>query len=192
MAANKPNTTVVIIAVSAVGIALYFNFVILPMARNVFETSAKVGQVQSELKDSEDDISGKDKFLRDIETYNTKVDSYEKMLPAEKEIPTLLEHLSEIAKSSNVLIVEIVPGAQTAKDKAKSQDQSYQEVPILINARSGYHELGKFIARLENSDRFMKVEDISIKANKSDPTKHNVEMNVLTYILARENREKKK
>ncbi|MCX5680091.1 MAG: type 4a pilus biogenesis protein PilO, partial [Candidatus Omnitrophica bacterium] len=58
-----------------------------------------------------------------------------------------------------------------------------EEIPILINARSGYHELGKLLSNMENADRFMKVSDIQIKSNSQLPRKHEVEILVLTYVL---------
>ena len=41
------------------------------------------------------------------------------------------------------------------------------------------------MAKLEDADRFMKVADIDIKANKATPKKHDVELLVLTYVLAK-------
>jgi Tfp pilus assembly protein PilO len=56
-------------------------------------------------------------------------------------------------------------------------------MPIAVNARAGFHELGKFFSAIENSGRFMKVADISIKSNKASPKKHDVELVVVTYTL---------
>jgi hypothetical protein len=52
----------------------------------------------------------------------------------------------------------------------------------MISARAGYHELGKFMSTLENSGRFMKCADMRMKANTSNPKKHDVELLVLTYV----------
>ena len=104
------------------------------------------------------------------------------MLPAEQEIPKLLEDLSDMAKRANVKILGITPMA--SKQEAQPAE-IYQEIPILINAKSGYHELGKFLSDLENAGRFMKVADIKIKENKVSPKKHDVELLVLTYKLLR-------
>ena len=36
---------------------------------------------------------------------------------------------------------------------------------------------------LESSDRFMKIADIEIRANKTAPKKHDIELLILTYVL---------
>ena len=86
-----------------------------------------------------------------------------------------------MAKSANTKIVGIMP--VTGKEEKAEKNQIYKEIPILISAKSGYHELGRFLNSLENSDRFMKVGDMHIRANPATPKKHDVELLVLTYIL---------
>ena len=86
-----------------------------------------------------------------------------------------------MAKRSDVKILGITPLA--SKQEAPASERAYQEIPILMNARSGYHELGKFLSDLENAGRFMKVVDIKIKENLSTPKKHDVELLILTYVL---------
>ena len=92
-------------------------------------------------------------------------------------------------KRQDIKIVGIVPAMSYLKDdKSVKKSQIYREIPILITAKSGYHELGSFLNNLENADRFMKVVDIDIKANKTSPKKHDVELMVCTYILLAENK----
>ena len=157
---------------------IYFNFILRPQVAQVTSLVAKMNKTRVELKDAEATISEIPKFRKEIGLYEDKVTHYEKMLPAEREIPSLLENLSDMAKSSNVKIIGITPTV-TAGEKGTI----YQELPILINAKSGYHELGRFLSSLENSERFIKVADIDIKANSSNPKKHDVDLLLLTYIL---------
>ena len=112
------------------------------------------------------------------------MERYEKTLPAEQEIPSLLETLSRMAKSSNIKISALTP--VSGSGKGGETTHTYREIPILISAKSGYHELGQFLSAMENSDRFMKVVDIDIRANNTTPRKHDVELLICTYILLNE------
>ncbi|MDO8525560.1 MAG: type 4a pilus biogenesis protein PilO [Candidatus Omnitrophota bacterium] len=163
------------------GSYLYVNFIILPQARGVARAYDKVRKIRAEVKISERDISGIDSLKKQMEKYQSKIESYERMLPIEQEVPKLLEELSVMAKSSNVKIIGITP--VQPKQETDAQAQIYQEIPILINAGSGYHELGKFLSRLESADRFMRVVDINIKGNSMALKRHDVELLVLTYVL---------
>ncbi len=173
-----------IVLVSFMAAAAYLYFVFVPQAVSVFKLSGNVGKMKSELKSARLVIAGTDKLENDLQEHSEKVESYEKKLPAEQEIPTLLENLSKMAKDSDIKIVGIVPAMSSFKDnKPVRNSLIYREIPILITAKSGYHELGHFLDNLENADRFMKVADISIKANKTSPKKHDVELMICTYIL---------
>ena len=144
----------------------------------------KTGKLMSDFKSAELLISKKEMFENDIESYRGKVESYEKRLPAEQEIPSILENLSTMANGSNVKIIGIAPVQVSAKEAAaKNIGKIYKEIPILINAKSGYHELGIFLNNLESADRFMKVVDIEVRSSKASPKKHDTELIVCTYVL---------
>lgn len=176
---NDPRKLAIAAGAAALVLFLvYFNFILRPQVSQVASMAAKANRMRADLKTAEITISEIPKFRKDIGQYEDKVTRYEKMLPAEREIPSLLESLSEMAKSSNVKIIGITPTV-TASDTGTV----YQELPILINAKSGYHELGRFLTSLEYSERFIKIADIDIKANSANPKKHDVDILLLTYIL---------
>ena len=184
---NKIQMMALVVIFGTLALVLDLNFILRPQIGGVIDLSGRAARMKADLKNAQSDIANIGLFKKEIASYEGKIGSYEKMLPAEKEIPALLEYLSEIAGVSNVRIVGIVPvTAPVSKDVKDHKDRIYQEIPILITAKSGYHELGAFISKLENSDRFMKVIDIDIKANKATPALHDVELMVLTYILLKE------
>ena len=163
--------------------ALYIYFVFVPQVMRVFELTVNTAKMRSELKSARVVIKDFERLKNSLKKQGQKVESYEKKLPAEQEIPALLENLSDMAKDSAIKIVGIAPSTSFKDDKSLNKSQIYREIPILITAKSGYHELGHFLNSLENADRFMKVVDIDIKANKTSPKKHDVELMVCTYIL---------
>ncbi|MFX0211381.1 MAG: type 4a pilus biogenesis protein PilO, partial [Candidatus Hodarchaeota archaeon] len=110
-----------------------------------------------------------------------KLDYYERSLPSEKEIPAVLEYVSAAAKELNVRITEIRPIGQD-KDKGKAPT-IYYKAPILLKAECGYHQLGRFLNKLESADRFMKIDDIKIETNSRTSDIHNVELIVVTYVM---------
>ncbi len=188
---KNPQTQTLLLTIFAVLLAavLYLYFVFVPQVVRVVKLTADAGKMKSELRSARVLIKDFERLKSDLEERSQKVESHEKKLPAEQEIPALLENLSNMAKNSNIKIVGIVPAMSYLKDdKSVKKSQIYQEIPILITAKSGYHELGSFLNSLENAGRFMKVADIDIKFNKTSPKKHDVELMVSTYILLPENK----
>jgi len=177
------NTRQLILIAVALGLSViyaYVSFLLLPQVNGAIKNYNKVNRIRVEVSSAEHDIAKIDGLKKQIEQYSGKVEKYEQMLPAEQEIPKLLEDLSTMAKGSGVKIVGITP---IQSKEEPDPDAIYQAIPIQINAKSGYHELGKFLSELEASDRFMKVVDIKIRGNLPTPKKHDIDLLVLTYIL---------
>jgi len=170
---------IVIIAAALVVLFAYINLLLKPQVAGLFRTMAQARKVSAELKGAKADIARIDQMKANIALYDAKVGRYEKVLPTEEGIPTLLESLSEMARNSNMKIVGIVPGSESTIQRG----QTYHEIPIMVAAKSGYHELGRFFGALENSDRFMKIADLQIKASPATPKKHDIDLLILTYVL---------
>lgn len=166
---------------AVIALVLYFIFLLKPQVVRVADLVTKERKAKAELTSAEAAIANIARFRKEIESSRETVERYENILPVEQEIPKLLEELSTTARDSKVKIEGITP--VVAVQDAGRGDRIFQEIPILISARSGYHELGRFLANLETAKRFMKVVDIEIRSNKSSPTKHSVELVVVTYVL---------
>jgi Tfp pilus assembly protein PilO len=187
----KKDPKQMMIAVSAVVVALLLdlNFLLKPQVVDVLGSAGKLSKVSADLKDARSDVAKIGSMKKAVEAYKEKIGKYEKTLPGERGIPDLLESLSGMAKSANMRIAGIVPvalvepAAPVGKSGPKGESRAYKEIPIAITAKSGYHELGRFLASLENCDRFMKVSDMRIMANEESPNKHHVDIKVVTYVL---------
>lgn len=159
----------------------YFNLLLIPQVKGLVKTASSRNRLSDELKKSESDVSRIGKLRSDIDSYSEKISRYGQLLPAEEGIPTLLESLADMARSSSMKIVSIVP--LSGREPGIQPGQAYRAIPIMINARAGFHELGRFMATLESSGRLMKIADIRLKENRSSPKKHDVEILVMTYVL---------
>ncbi|MFH0763731.1 MAG: type 4a pilus biogenesis protein PilO [Candidatus Omnitrophota bacterium] len=180
---KNPRHQVAILAalIAILTVILYFTLLLKPQVARVIGAVIKNHKMKMELNSMESEIANIARYRKEAGAYKDKVERYERMLPAEQEVPALLENLSGMAKSSGVKIAGITPIA-IPEDKNR-EGRIYQEIPVLISAKSGYHELGCFMDKLEDSDRFMKVADIEINANKGSPRKHDLEILILTYVL---------
>jgi type IV pilus assembly protein PilO len=178
----KIQSVVLMALLALIALVLYIYFLFLPQLFGDIRLVGKTLKVRADLKAARALISGKNGLEKKVAEYNEKIDVYEKRLPAQQEIPDLLESLSKMARNADITIVGITP--VPPKDQKESGGQIYRELPIVITAKSGYHELGRFLSNLENSDRFMKVVNINVKANPLAPKKHDVDLTVHTYVLS--------
>lgn len=168
------------IFVLAVFCVVYYLVLMKPPLSRLRTFLPQVARIKNEVASAREDIARIGQLKKKVADLRAGVDYYQNQLPGKKEIPSLLENLSQIAKESNVKLLGIQP--QPSPDRGE-EFTVYQEVPIAINAECGYHQLGLFINKLENSARFMKVADIKITGGAKNPRIHNVKLVISTFVL---------
>lgn len=183
---NKKRLAQVLVVASVTAAAVYVIFILKPQLGYLASVSKRSYRIGSDIKSVNRDMADIDSLRGKIAACEGKAELYEKRLPAEEEIPSLLERLSAMAKSSGVKILSITPVPVSAKSEKARKEKIYREVPIAISAKSSYHELGRFLSQLENAESFMRVADIDIKHDKTSPKKHSIELLIMTYVSVRE------
>lgn len=171
-----------VFGVTLIAIVLYITFAIIPKVneftgdlRRVSDLNDKISLVNSRVKR----LSQMNKRLTEMKKEHR---SYAKLLPPQKDIPELLEKFASVAKKSNVTIESITPYEFVSTKSKKGDNRYYREMPILITAKSGYHQLGDFLSSLEQTNRFIAIEDLRIRYDSRTPRKHNVRMVLKTYV----------
>ena len=161
-------------------IVLYLSLFLFPKIKELFSLLPETSQLKTSVITAQKDWDNFESFGQRIARLKHKLNFYEKSLPSEKEIAALLEFLSRSAKELDVRISEIQPGQ---REEGVSKGSIYYQVPISLTAECGYHQLGYFINKLENADRFMKISEIRVTANPARVNSHYVRLAVVTYVL---------
>jgi Tfp pilus assembly protein PilO len=177
---------IAMISVSVLVIGAFVFFVLIPQVGRFGSAMSKHKSIKTDLENARDEISRIGAYKADIAKFSEKVDMYEKKLPLEQEMPSLLENMNEMAKHSRLDIIAITPVSTPGARSDNGSKAAYQEFLIKFSIRCGYHELGRVLSAMEVADRFMKIVDIDIKANNDTPKKHSVELLVATYILLKD------
>ena len=163
----------------------YFFLLLKPTLGTLMDIAPRVQKLRMEIKAVNNDLEFEDRLKEKRASLEGQLIMFANKLSRERELPSLLEDLSSTARTSNIKILGITPRDQAIAKMSRELRQSdvYQEHPISVTAQSGYHELGHFMNKLENNERFMNISDISIKANKANPKRHDVEFVVCAYTF---------
>ena len=185
---TKKETLAFIIIGVILFIFLYSQIFLKSVLSELFVLNPEIRKLKIDIKITKEDLRHEETLKKRLKDMEGRIDVYEKKLPVEHEIPMLLEDLSRMAKNSYVKILGITPVSISRRGKRKELKKSkvYREIPIMIRAKSGYHELATFINKLEAADRFMELSDIKVKSNKDDFRRHDIELIVSTYVLLKE------
>ena len=159
-----------------------------PQMRKIDDCRLRSEAIEKKIVDAKAKIAKKDKLLSEIEEIKESLVQYEKKLPREKDIPVFLEELTEIIESGEIEFISLRPQRMSPIEELAGKDGegAYLRLPIEISMRCGYHDLEKFLFRLEQTKRFIKVVKVSIKGStksgKSFQSGHDINLTVEVYI----------
>jgi type IV pilus assembly protein PilO len=134
----------------------------------------------AEIRDSLQDARQKEKQLpvlqKRIEETEQEIAEVEKRLPNDKRAPELFKELNDLAVIANqeYLSMQALP----VKD-----EKLYFEIPLGINLRADYHNLGRYLNMIERSKRFAKIDNIVIEYDFDNPLNQQVQLTVSTFMF---------
>lgn len=96
-----------------------------------------------------------------IRTLGKYLKVYDKRLPKDASVSWLIGELSDMASKEHVELSSITPGSP-------EDYEFYTKLYVIMDTISTYHELGRFLSRIESSDRFLRIENIYIKRLDAD------------------------
>ena len=101
------------------------------------------------------------------------------LLPEQNEMPNLLRKVTAAGQQSGVEFELFRPGSPVNQG-------FYQDNPIEVNVRGGYHQTAVFLSRLANLNRIVNVSDLRLKGiddQKESPATLETRMVLTAYTL---------
>ncbi|HSW38504.1 MAG TPA: type 4a pilus biogenesis protein PilO [Acidobacteriota bacterium] len=96
------------------------------------------------------------RFKEEVALLEERLATLQSILPSEKETPTLLRSIQDMAASSNLIINKFAPQPMVPR-------AFYSDWPIEIELEGNYHGLGLFFEKISQATRVIDVGTISIR-----------------------------
>ena len=178
---------VVVLAVSTVW--MYLAFIARPLMRESNELTKRVTIARDQLKALEIATANEAALKEQHRQLQETVKSLRSLLPAEEELPRVIELLSDLASQSQVKIQTIFPQrqAETLEEPNNPKSESkeplvYKEVLIQIDALAGYHELGTFLSLVESGEKPMQVSSLRISSDLKESKRLHIKLLIQSYF----------
>ncbi|MEA3368799.1 MAG: type 4a pilus biogenesis protein PilO [Candidatus Ratteibacteria bacterium] len=162
-----------------------FFLIFKPQMKSIRDYRSRSDSVEKKILKAKEKIVRKPQLLAEIDEIKESLSQYEKKLPREKDIPVLLEELTEIVELAEIEFVSIRPQRTSSIEElaGKGGEGAYLRLPIEIQMRCGFHDLERFLFRLEKTKRFVKVVKLKIKGGGSkENLKHAVKLIIEVYM----------
>ena len=168
---------------------LYTAYIVGPLTREAARLGREVRSARARLASLEAVMTQEPKIRGQFQQWDEKVKVLRSQLPAQEELPAVIELLSDLATESQVKIQAIFPQRSlNEKDDAKSGKSDsadpgvYKDVVIQIDALAGYHQLGTFLSLVESGRRPMRLSSLRMAGDSKDPKRHHVKILIRAYF----------
>ncbi|MCA9406591.1 MAG: type 4a pilus biogenesis protein PilO, partial [Candidatus Omnitrophica bacterium] len=133
-------------------------FIIMrPQLATMNKLTPQINELEGNIERTETNLLRMGEYRKQIKDFETKIAELEFQLTTRSGIPLVLEKISRIANENNVKINQIMPRSNEQEVLLEKDDRVYYDLPIQIEARSQYHDFGRFLNQIESDPAFFKA-----------------------------------
>ena len=172
---------------------LYVAYLILPLQHEAGNLGQQVQTARQRLATLGAIVANEGSLRTQYTQWNEKVKSLRVFLPAQEELPAVIERLSALANQTQVKIETIFPQRSLGDQKktnvnpgkgkpSQPSPSAYEEVLIQVEALAGYHQLGAFLSAVESGDKLVRVSSLRMVGNPREPKHHHIKLLLRAYF----------
>jgi len=162
-----------VIGLGAIGGAAYA-LLLSPLQVQVGALRAQRAQLERDITENRAIVAELARFRRLVSETEQKLATLREKLPTEKETPPLYRSVSDAASNAGLGVALFEP------KEAKLRDY-YNEIPIILRAEGGYHQLGDFFERVAALPRVVNVTEWKFGPSKDTKKPVAAELILATY-----------
>ena len=168
----KTQITIGLVVLSVAIAALFYFLTFKPSGERLVQRKGKLDSLEAGIRLLDAAVSESTKFNMELKNMSKKLRQAEKLLPDEKDIPSLLRQITQAGIKTGVRFTVFKPGALTASPNAKLSSV----LTVDVSVTGSYNQLGDFMSQLGSLSRIvvpakMKVSPITAKDDKNKTVK---------------------
>ncbi len=148
--------------------ALYVVFGFLPKRSEITQLDRRLSKLLGKKAEQEAIVQNLPAFRAECRNLEAQLQTAMAQLPNKKEIPSLLQNISNLGRESGLEIPSFRPGLAAKKD-------FYAEVPVNLTLMGPFPQLLHFFYRIGTLPRIVNVADLSIQHTKDKGSLDNLE-----------------
>ena len=153
-----------------------------PLLGSLNKMATKTSELRQNVQGVKNDIARIDQNRTQLEKIRGQINEVKIKIRSKQEVPLILEDISRNANHAGVKIDQLMPLKDQQEVLAKTEDVNYYSLPILIQVRSSYHDLGRFLAQMEEDKIFYSLSGLSITANPKEATRQMIQLTIKSVI----------
>ncbi|MGV8073992.1 MAG: type 4a pilus biogenesis protein PilO [Syntrophobacteraceae bacterium] len=152
-----------IFATVAVIAALFYYFQYQPQSDVLRKVKLEISDNEKKLVSLKQAVVQVEALKKDLAKSEEEFAHMLSFLPDQKEIPGLLENVSQLGSEVGLENILFQPQPEQSRE-------FYAAIPIRLDLIGTYHELGVFLDKVSKLDRILKVENLTMSRSKDSST----------------------
>jgi len=158
----KPGVkTAIVVLIILIPVAVFYFAFFQANSEKIAGLEAKEVSMQKALEEVKAKAANLAKFEKELEEAKLIFETAAVLLPNEKEIPQLLKDISSLGRTAGLDFLTFKPLADIPKD-------FYAEIPVTINVRGPYHNMGFFFDQVSKLERIVTVSNVKMGSPKKE------------------------
>jgi Tfp pilus assembly protein PilO len=160
------------------------DYVILmkPQLTALTKIGPEIKILSRDIQKAKEEIQKKNSYKDETRRLEDKIKGHSLKIKAKDEVPLILERISQLASQNGVEIDQIMPFSRDQEVLFQDNKRTYYALPILVEARSGYHGFGRFLDQLEKDNVSVDMTAFTIMAT-DDARYHRVTLNLEAMVF---------
>ncbi|NUM52177.1 MAG: type 4a pilus biogenesis protein PilO [Candidatus Hydrogenedentes bacterium] len=163
-----------VLAVVAAILALYIFFVSVKQNAKLEALTADIAAIRRDLQEAQQKEKNIAKLREETEKIQNLVSDFEKRLPSQREIPTLVRQFESMANEVGL--------SHALKPEAPIRDERKETIPYSITTYGTFHQTASFVNRLERFERYLKVSNLKMEEEKDGVSKATFTLSTYRFL----------
>lgn len=141
--------------------AIFYFFFLSPNLESISRLENQKNQLSLQLNRVKKQAADLPRLEKELAQVQAEFDEKSALLPKEREIPQLLRDISSLGRHAGLDFITFKPNASVPKE-------FYAEIPVTINVRGPYHNVGFFFDKVSKLERIVSVSNVKMGGPKED------------------------
>jgi type IV pilus assembly protein PilO len=158
---QQKQVLIMAIVMGVVIVFLFKNFAYDTLNSRIQAVGVKLTEAKAKLAEANAIADKKEIIERELAVLQNKLAYMGEMLPQKKEIPKFLKTIISRSNDNSIRMITFQPSAIITRE-------FYNEVPVSVNIKGSFNNLGQFFTKVGNLNRIVNVENVQLSATPGE------------------------
>jgi type IV pilus assembly protein PilO len=165
---------IILVLIVLIPVVTFYFLVYSPKTKEIKQLDTKIAKLDNEIATAKVKVRRLDELKAEYEKLKLQLAELRQIMPEEKEVSVLLKQISDLGLTSGLVIILWKPTS-----RIQDPEGVYVEIPVQVEVRGGYHDLGVFYSHISRLPRIVNISNIKLTA----PSKTKVQNQLIKAVF---------